>query len=158
YPSGMSTARPLVAIIGRPNVGKSTLFNRLVSEGRACVAREPRLTRDRLYGTLDWAGREIALVDTAGLDSLSQGEMVENTLRGTVQAIEEADVIVFLVDVREGLTALDLDVAERLRRARVPVVLGANKAESPSDQGFLHELYTLGMGEALRLSALHGTN
>jgi GTP-binding protein len=154
----MSTARPLVAIIGRPNVGKSTLFNRLLGERRAIVAREPRLTRDRLYGTLDWAGREIALVDTAGLDSLSQGEMVENTLRGTVQAIEEADVIVFLVDVREGLTALDLEVAERLRRARVPVVLGANKTESPSDQGFLHELYTLGMGEALRLSALHGTN
>ncbi|MHB8510417.1 MAG: ribosome biogenesis GTPase Der [Candidatus Dormibacteria bacterium] len=163
-------ARALVAIVGRPNVGKSSLFNRLIGERRAIVDDEAGLTRDRLYGAVEWRGRIFSLVDTAGLDLQStasldrdrgQGamkvELAENTQRGTIQAIEEADLIIFVVDIRAGLTALDRDVAQMLRRSKVPVVLAANKAEG-RDQGYLHELYELGFGEPIAISALQGTN
>jgi GTP-binding protein len=150
--------RALAAIVGRPNVGKSTLFNRLIGQRQAIVDVQPGLTRDRLYGVTEWAGREFSLVDTAGLDLQASGELEENTRRGTMQAIEEADAIIFLVDVRAGLMALDIEVAEMLRRARVPVVLAANKSESPRDPGYLHELYGLGFGDPLPISALKGTS
>src|ERR1700736_3460139 len=149
---------PLVAIVGRPNVGKSTLFNRLVGQRQAIVDAEAGLTRDRLYGTSDWGGREFSVVDTAGLDRQARGELVENTQRGTAAAIQEADAIIFLVDVRDGLTAADAEVAEMLRRGGRPVLLAANKAESPKDPGFLHELFSLGMGEPIAVSAQQGTN
>ena len=148
---------PLVAIVGRPNVGKSTLFNRLVGQRQAIVDAEAGLTRDRLYGTTDWAGRDFSVVDTAGLDRQARGELVENTQRGTATAIDEADAIIFLVDVRDGLTAADTEVAEMLRRGRRPVLLAANKAESPKDPGYIHELYSLGFGEPLPISAIQGT-
>ncbi len=156
----MTSARaplPLVAIVGRPNVGKSTLFNRLVGQRQAIVDTEAGLTRDRLYGTTDWAGRDFSVVDTAGLDRQARGELVENTQRGTATAIEEADAIIFLVDVRDGLTAADAEVAEMLRRGGRPVLLAANKAESPKDPGYIHELYSLGFGEPLPISAIQGT-
>src|SRR6202022_1271959 len=98
---------PLVAIVGRPNVGKSTLFNRLVGRRQAIVDAEAGLTRDRLYGATDWGGRRFSVVDTAGLDSQARGEVVENTQQGTQLALQEADVIVFVVDVRAGLTSID---------------------------------------------------
>ncbi len=148
---------PLVAIVGRPNVGKSTLFNRLVGRKQAIVDAEAGLTRDRLYGTTDWGGREFSVVDTAGLDRQARGELVENTQRGTAAAIEEADAIIFLVDVRDGLTGADEEVAEMLRRGGRPVVLAANKAESPKDPGFIHELYSLGFEEPLPISAIQGS-
>jgi GTP-binding protein len=151
------TALPLVAIVGRPNVGKSTLFNRLVGQRQAIVDAEAGLTRDRLYGTTDWAGRDFSIVDTAGLDRQARGELLENTQRGTATAIDEADAIIFVVDVRDGLTAADAEVAEMLRRGRRPVLLAANKAESPRDPGYIHELYSLGFGEPLPISALQGT-
>src|SRR6202022_1064673 len=108
---------PLVAIVGRPNVGKSTLFNRLLGRRQAIVDAEAGLTRDRLYGTSDWGGREFSVVDTAGLDGQARGELVENTQRGTAAALEEADAIIFLVDVGGGLTA----PAPRWRRCCVGV-------------------------------------
>jgi GTP-binding protein len=148
---------PLVAIVGRPNVGKSTLFNRLVGQRQAIVDAEAGLTRDRLYGVTDWAGRDFSVVDTAGLDRQARGELLENTQRGTATAIDEADAIIFLVDVRDGLTAADSEVAEMLRRGGRPVVLAANKAESPKDPGYIHELYSLGFGEPLPISAIQGT-
>jgi GTP-binding protein len=148
---------PLVAIVGRPNVGKSTLFNRLVGQRQAIVDVEAGLTRDRLYGVTDWAGRDFSVVDTAGLDRQARGELVENTQRGTATAIDEADAIIFLVDVRDGFTAADAEVAEMLRRGGRPVVLAANKAESPKDPGYIHELYALGFGEPLPISAIQGT-
>jgi GTP-binding protein len=147
---------PLVAIVGRPNVGKSTLFNRLVGRRQAIVDAEAGLTRDRLYGTTDWGGREFSVVDTAGLDRQARGELVENTQRGTAAAIEEADAIILLVDVRDGLTAADEEVAEMLRRGGRPVILAANKAESSKDPGYLHELYSLGFDEPLPISAIQG--
>src|ERR1700737_525944 len=148
---------PLVAIVGRPNVGKSTLFNRLLGRRQAIVDAEAGLTRDRLYGASGGGGREFSVVDTAGLDRQARGELVENTQRGTAAAIEEADAIIFLVDVRDGLTAADSEVAEMLRRGGRPVVLAANKAESPKDPGYIHELYSLGFGEPLPISAIQGT-
>jgi len=148
---------PLVAIVGRPNVGKSTLFNRLLGRRQAIVDAEAGLTRDRLYGTSDWGGREFSVVDTAGLDRQARGELVENTQRGTAAAIEEADAIIFLVDVRDGLTAADAEVAEMLRRGGRPVVLAANKAESPKDPGYIHELYSLGFDEPMPISAIQGS-
>jgi GTP-binding protein len=151
------TALPLVAIVGRPNVGKSTLFNRLVGQRQAIVDAEAGLTRDRLYGATDWAGRDFSIVDTAGLDRQARGELLENTQRGTATAIDEADAIIFVVDVRDGLTAADAEVAEMLRRGGRPVLLAANKAESPRDPGYIHELYSLGFGEPLPISALQGT-
>src|SRR3982074_2385126 len=151
------TALPLVAIVGRPNVGKSPLFNRLVGQRQAIVDAEAGLTRDRLYGTTDWAGRDFSIVDTAGLDRQARGELLENTQRGTATAIEEADAIIFVVDVRDGLTAADAEVAEMLRRGGRPVVLAANKAESPKDPGYIHELYSLGFDEPLPISAIQGS-
>src|ERR1700737_689950 len=148
---------PLVAIVGRPNVGKSTLFNRLLGRRQAIVDAEAGLTRDRLYGTSAWGGREFSVVDTAGLDRQARGELVENTQRGTAAAIEEADAIIFLVDVRDGLTAADAEVAEMLRRGGRPVVLAANKAESPKDPGYIHELYSLGFDEPMPISAIQGS-
>jgi GTP-binding protein len=149
---------PVVAIVGRPNVGKSTLYNRLVGGRLAIVDSQAGLTRDRLYGRADWGGREFVVVDTAGLDSQARGEIEENTRRGTLTAIEEADVVVFLVDVRTGMTAVDHEVADMLRKGRRPVVLAANKAESQKDPGFLHEMFALGFGEPFAISAQQGTN
>jgi GTP-binding protein len=149
--------RPLVAIVGRANVGKSTLFNRLVGRRQAIVDTEAGLTRDRLYGTSDWGGREFNVVDTAGLDRQARGELVENTQRGTATAIQEADAIIFLVDVRHGLTAADAEVAQMLRKCGRPVVLAANKAESPKDPGYIHELYSLGFDEPMPISAIQGS-
>ena len=147
---------PLVAIVGRPNVGKSTLFNRLIGRRQAIVDEEAGLTRDRLYAVADWGGREFTLVDTAGLDRTARGEIEESTQDSTRLAIEEADAIVFVVDVRAGVTALDREVAEQLRRSRLPVVLAANKSEGAKDSGFLHELYELGVGEPIPVSAISG--
>ena len=149
---------PMVAIVGRPNVGKSTLYNRLVGGRLAIVDSQAGLTRDRLYGRADWGGREFVVVDTAGLDRQARGELEENTRRGTMTAIEEADVVIFLVDVRTGMSPIDHEVADLLRRGRRPVVLAANKAESQKDPGFLHELFALGFGEPWAVSAQQGTS
>src|SRR3984893_9657462 len=148
---------PLVAIVGRPNVGKSTLFNRLLGRRQAIVDAEAGLTRDRLYGTSDWGGREFSVVDTAGLDRQARGELVENTQRGTAAAIEEAAAIIFLGDVRDGLTVAAAGAAGMLRRGGRPVVLAANKAESPKDPGYIHELYSLGFDEPMPISAIQGS-
>jgi GTPase len=148
----------VVAIVGRPNVGKSTLYNRLVGGRLAIVDAQAGLTRDRLYGHADWGGHEFVVVDTAGLDRQARGEIEENTRRGTMTAIEEADVLIFLVDVRAGVTALDHEVADMLRRSKRPVLLAANKAESQRDPGYLHELFELGFDEAVPISAQQGTS
>jgi GTP-binding protein len=140
-----------VAIVGRPNTGKSTLFNRLVGWRKAIVDSVPGLTRDRLYGVTEWRGRELTVVDTAGLD-LDEGE----TEAQTRVAIEEAQVILFLVDVRDGLTSIDRDVAHLLRRSRRPVVVAANKADNPRQEYMRHELLELGFEEPIMVSGHHG--
>lgn len=160
---GAIVAKPIVAIVGRPNVGKSTLFNRLVGERRAIVEDEPGTTRDRIYGTTDWGGVEFTIIDTGGLQAdrevatESLTEIARNT-RGQAQlAIDEADVIVFLVDGKHGLTAGDHEVADLLRKADKPTILAANKLESTTRRDGVYEFYELGLGEPISISSYHGT-
>ena len=155
-------ARPLVALVGRPNVGKSTLFNRLIGERRAIVFDRPGTTRDRTYGTTEWNGRTFDLVDTGGvqaeheIDKSDLGAIMRGTRNQALLAIDEADVIVFLVDGRSGLIAGDEEVAELLRRSGKPVVLGVNKAESLALRDESVEFYAFGIGEPIPISAYHG--
>jgi GTPase len=155
----MSEMRPIVALVGRPNVGKSTLFNRLIGWRKAIVDRQPGLTRDRLYGVTEWRGRELTVVDTAGLDLVPEGEaetVASATEAQTRIAVEEAQVIVFMLDVRQGLTPADRDVAELLRRAHTPVVVVANKADDPRQHYLETELAELGFDPPIRMSSQHG--
>ena len=155
----------VVAIVGRPNVGKSTLFNRLTGTRRAIVDEMAGLTRDRLYGVVEWGGKRFTLVDTAGLDvPLPKDSAADITAltRATQEhariAIAEADVVCFMVDVRDGLTTLDEDIAQTLRRGGRRVLLVGNKAESRVDRYHADELHRLGLGEPLLISALQGTD
>jgi GTPase len=163
--AGALTAAPsgVMAIVGRPNVGKSTLFNRLTGTRAAIVEPTAGLTRDRIYGIAEWRGRAFTVIDTAGLDPfVSRGEpadiaaLAQGAQEQARFAIEEADVICMLVDVRAGVTAVDAEIAAALRAGGRPVVLAGNKADSDRDPFFAHELYQLGLGEPELISALHG--
>src|SRR3989441_3763281 len=150
-------SRPIVAIVGRPNVGKSTLFNRVIGWRKAIVDPQSGLTRDRLYGVAEWRGREFTGVDTAGLDLDGAKDESRAAIEAqTKVAIEEADAIVLLLDVRAGLTALDREIVRMLRRSGRRVVVAANKADSPNESHFAHEILELGFGEANLVSAQHG--
>lgn len=160
--------KPLVAIVGRPNVGKSTFFNRMIGERVAIVEDMPGTTRDRLYGDTDWNGREFTLIDTGGLELGTEipvgqvgltgqpGDIMKHVMAQAQLAIEEADVIVFMVDARAGITAADEEVAHVLRLTKKPVVLGANKADNATNRMDAVEFYTLGLGEPTVLSSLQG--
>src|ERR687886_802489 len=121
---------PIVAIVGRPNVGKSTLFNRLVGERVAIVEDTPGITRDRIYGDADWNGREFRVVDTGGILVNIDDPLIEGVREQAVVAMDEADVILFVVDVAEGLHPIDEEVAERLRETSKPVLLVVNKSDN----------------------------
>jgi len=149
-------SRPIVAIIGRPNTGKSTLFNRLIGWRKAIVDRQPGLTRDRLYGVAEWRGREVTVVDTAGLDLNPDDASRAAMERQTRLAIEEANVIVFLLDAREGVTPIDRDIADMLRRSRRPVVVAANKVDDPRQAYLRHEVLELGFADPVVMSGQHG--
>ncbi len=147
--------------MGRPNVGKSTLFNRLVGWRKAIVDPTAGLTRDRLYGVCEWVGSEFTVVDTAGLEMDAfpavEGEFSQADIEAqTLIAIQEANAIVFLLDVRAGLTAIDRDIAQMLRRSGRPVIVAANKADTHGQDHFRHEILGLGFSEVLMLSAEHG--
>ncbi len=149
---------PVVAIVGRPNVGKSTLFNRLLGERLAIVEDLPGTTRDRVYGTGDWNGRDFTLVDTGGLE-LDPGTDIEARVQVQARvAMEEADVILFVVDAAVGLAPLDHEVADRLRRTSKPTLLVINKADNPRLEQQGAEFYALGMDPAITISAQHGRN
>lgn len=156
-------AKPIVAIVGRPNVGKSTLFNRLIGERRAIVEDEPGTTRDRVYGTTDWGGVEFTIVDTGGLqddaelDADSYTQIARHTREQAHVAIGEADVIIFMVDARNGINAGDHEVAEILRRADKPTILVANKADSAERRDAAYEFYELGLDDPIAISSYHGT-
>jgi len=148
---------PLVAIIGRPNVGKSTLFNRLVGGRPALVHDTPHLTRDRRYGEMDYFGREMRLVDTGGLDPEAAKEVVGAGIhRQALRAIDEADALVLVVDGRAGVTAIDHALAKQLRATGKPLFLVVNKMDHPSKDHLLHDFHELGLGEAYPISAAHG--
>jgi GTPase len=165
---------PIVALVGRPNVGKSTLFNRLVGERKSIIEDEPGTTRDRVYAPAEWTNRPFLLVDTGGMDiaatekaprkgdqpetlSLASRDFVREIRQQAEIAIEEADVVVFLTDARDGLTEADRDVAEILRRSSKPVVLTVNKADNESRRQAALEFYELSLGDPYPISALHGT-
>ena len=157
-------ALPMVAIVGRPNVGKSALFNRFLGERRAIVDPMAGLTRDRLYAEVEWRGRRFVIVDTAGLvlgkerdEVPEQRELRRRMEEQTRLAIEEADLVLFVLDVREGLTAVDRDITEVLRRSRAPVVVVANKVDGRRREALASEFYELGLGDPAVVSALHGT-
>ena len=151
-----SPSRPVVALVGRPNVGKSALFNRMLGGRKALVEEIAGTTRDRLYGDVEWREWEFRLVDTGGL-LLDESPPYSALIRRQVEiAIEEAQVILFVVDAKEGLTAADLDVADVLRRTAKPVLLLANKAESRSRREAAVQFYELGLGEPIPVSAHHG--
>src|ERR1700694_752094 len=149
--------RPIVAIGGRPNVGKSTLFNRILGWRKAIVDPQSGLTRDRLYGIAEWSGREFTVVDTAGLDLDTAKDPSREAIEAqTKVAIDQAHVIVLLLDVREGLTPIDREIAQLLRRSRRQVIVAANKADSPTAKHFAHEILELGFDEPSLISAQHG--
>jgi len=150
-------AKPVVAIVGRPNVGKSTLFNRLVGARKAIVEDIPGVTRDRLYDSSDWEGREFILIDTGGI-RFDQGDIFGKEIKMQAElAIEEADVIIMVVDGKEGSTGEDEMVADLLRRSDKPIILAANKIEDFRKKDYF-DFYRLGLGEPIPISAMHGMN
>jgi GTP-binding protein len=149
---------PVVAIVGRPNVGKSTLFNRLIGERVAIVEDLPGTTRDRVYGIGEWNGREFTLVDTGGLE-LEPGTDIEERVQDQARvAVQEADLILFVVDAHVGLAPLDHDVVDRLRRTDTPVICVVNKADNPRREAEGAEFHALGIDPTITISAQHGRN
>jgi len=146
----------LVALVGRPNVGKSTLFNRLAQRRVAITEATPGVTRDRLYAPVEWTGRTFTLVDTGGLLTQAEGEIEAAVQRQAEAAIAEADLVLFVLDVRTGVTPEDEVVADRLRRSGRPVLLVANKVDAPRVDLQLADLYALGLGTPIAVSAEHG--
>jgi len=149
--------KPLVAIVGRPNVGKSTFFNRMIGQSLAIIEDQPGTTRDRIYGDTEWNGRVFTLIDTGGLELGSDDNMMARIHAQVNLAIQEADVIIFLVDVNMGMTSADEDVAQMLRRTKKPIILGANKADNATRRNEAVEFYTLGLGEPITISSRQGT-
>jgi len=148
---------PLVTIVGRPNVGKSTLFNRLVGRRMAVVERTPGVTRDVVTAVVDWEGRAVELADTGGLlDGVPADALLRRSVEMVHLAMEEADVVLFVVDAVEGLHPLDETLCAKLRASKTPVVLVANKADNPSLEREVGEFHRLGLGEPLPVSAVHG--
>ena len=150
-------SRPLVAIVGRPNVGKSMLFNRLVGQRLSIVEDTPGVTRDRLYAECEWCGRKFDMVDTGGIEPSTDSEILLFMREQAQIAIDAATVIVLVTDLRTGVTAADKDVANMLLRSKKPVVLAVNKADSTgaTDVG-VYEFYSLGLGDPIPVSAVHG--
>ena len=150
-------SRPLVAIVGRPNVGKSMLFNRLVGRRLSIVEDTPGVTRDRLYAECEWCGRKFDMVDTGGIEPTTDSEILLYMREQAQIAINSATVIVLVTDIRTGVTAADKDVANMLLRSRKPVVLAVNKADSTgTEDPAIYEFYSLGLGDPIAVSAVHG--
>lgn len=161
--------KPLVALVGRPNVGKSTLFNRLIGERKSVISDIPGTTRDRIEGEVDWNGVEFMLIDTGGIEvyqprgnrdtsALAEGsiEFVEEIKSQAMIAINTADLIILVVDLQQGMTAADEDIASILQKTDKPVLVAANKMDNPQQLEASYEFYGLGLGEVIGLSAIHG--
>ena len=154
---GKSMAKPIVAIVGRPNVGTSMLFNRLVGRRLSIVEDTPGVTRDRLYAECEWCGRKFDMVDTGGIEPTTDSEILLYMREQAQIAINSATVIVLVTDIRTGVTAADKDVANMLLRSRKPVVLAVNKADSTgAEDPAIYEFYSLGLGDPIAVSAVHG--
>ena len=150
-------AKPLVAIVGRPNVGKSMLFNKLTGQRTSIVEDTPGVTRDRIYGSCEWCGRTFSLVDTGGIEPGTDSEMLKFMRRQAEVGIELADAIIMVVDVHSGVTAADQDVATMLRKSGKPIALAVNKCDSVGPVNpDVYEFYSLGIGDLFETSAIHG--
>lgn len=148
-------SKPVVAIVGRPNVGKSTIFNRVVGERVSIVEDIPGVTRDRIYSSADWLTHEFNIIDTGGID-LRDEPFLEQIRQQAEIAMDEADVIIFLVNGRDGVTVQDEQVAKILYRTKKPVILAVNKIDNPDMKTMIYDFYTLGMGEPFPISGSHG--
>ncbi|MDD6720409.1 ribosome biogenesis GTPase Der [Lactobacillus porci] len=147
---------PVVAIIGQPNVGKSTLFNRIINERVAIVEDKPGVTRDRNYARASWMGHQFSIIDTGGITW--ENSTIDEEIRAQAEiAIEEADVIVMIADASKGVTDLDERIARLLYRSKKPVLLGINKADNPEQRADIYDFYSLGLGEPIPVSGSHGT-
>jgi len=150
--------KPVVAIVGRPNVGKSQLFNRITEKRHSIVEDTPGVTRDRIYGDAEWRGRSFTVIDTGGIEPRTENEILKFMREQALIAIDHADVVVLVVDIRVGMTAADEEVATMLKKSKKPVVVAVNKMDSPGDPpAEYYEFYNLGLGEPIGLSALHGS-
>lgn len=147
---------PTVALVGRPNVGKSTVFNRLVGDRISIVEDYPGVTRDRIYAKGTWLGKEYRLIDTGGIEMINEPLMNQIRYQAEI-AMEEADVIVFLVSAQEGLTLEDEEIAKQLYQTKKPIVLAVNKADNPQQRQEIYDFYALGFGDPLPVSGAHGT-
>ncbi|SFJ57608.1 ribosome biogenesis GTPase Der [Thermoflavimicrobium dichotomicum] len=148
---------PVVAIVGRPNVGKSTIFNRLAGERIAIVEDQPGITRDRIYSRSEWNGQEFHLIDTGGLEFGEKDEILQHIKNQVELAIEEADVILFVTNGRDGVTSADEEVAQMLHRTQKPVVVAVNKVDDRKYEDAMYDFYRLGFEHVIAISALHGT-
>ena len=150
-------AKPIVAVVGRPNVGKSTLFNKLIGQRLSIVEDTPGVTRDRIFGECEWKTRKFTMIDTGGIEPDSK-DIILSQMRVQAQlAIDSADVIIMVTDVRTGLVSTDMDVASMLLKSRVPVVLAVNKCDSVGDPpADFYEFYNLGLGDPIAVSSVHG--
>ncbi|MDN4074578.1 MULTISPECIES: ribosome biogenesis GTPase Der [Fictibacillus] len=147
--------KPVLAIVGRPNVGKSTIFNRIVGDRVSIVEDMPGVTRDRIYSSAEWLNREFNIIDTGGIE-IGDEPLLHLMRQQAEVAIDEADVILFLADGKEGVTAADEEVAKLLYRSKKPVVLGVNKIDNPERKDLIYDFYSLGMGEPYPVSGSHG--
>lgn len=147
--------KPIVAIVGRPNVGKSTLINRISGRRVAIVDDMPGVTRDRIYADCEWCGKEFTLIDTGGIDE-SDDDISRSVKSQAFDAVEIASVVVFLTDIKQGVLAGDSDIAEVLRKSKKPIVLAVNKADS-ANRDSVYDFYSLGLGEPILISAEHGS-
>ena len=148
-------AKPVIAIVGRPNVGKSTIFNRIVGERISIVEDIPGVTRDRIYSSAEWLNHDFNIIDTGGID-IGDEPFLEQIRQQAEIAIDEADVIIFLTNGREGVTAADEEVAKILYKAKKPVVLAVNKIDNPEMRDQIYDFYSLGFGEPFPISGSHG--
>ena len=154
---GETMAKPIVAIVGRPNVGKSTLFNKIVGKRLSIVEDTPGVTRDRIFGDAEWCGRKFSLVDTGGIEPASKDVILTQMREQAQIAIDSASAIIFVTDIRTGVTATDADVANILLKSGVPVVLCVNKCDSVGDPpAEFYEFYNLGLGDPVMVSSVHG--
>lgn len=150
-------AKPIIAIVGRPNVGKSTLFNKIAGKRISIVEDTPGITRDRVYADAEWCGREFTMIDTGGIEPYSKDIILSQMRRQANLAIEMADVIIFMVNVKDGMTAADQEVATMLQKSNKPIILVCNKVDAPGEPPMeLYEFYNLGLDEPMAVSSVHG--
>lgn len=153
----MMMSKPIFAIVGRPNVGKSTLFNKIIGQRISIVEDTPGVTRDRIFADGEWSGKKFTLIDTGGIEPKNDSEILTEMRNQANLAIEMADVVIFMVDIKDGLTAADADVAAMLQKSKKPVVLVCNKSDSPGEVPMeYYEFFNLGLDEPVAVSSIHG--